>query len=603
MTSLIPLCVGIPLLLAAILLVFSRLIPRALADSIAIAGVASIAAISLLLLNHSLHGTAVYWFGKWHPIRGFAVGICFVVDPLSAGLATLVALLMLAAMIFSWRYLESVGTIYQCLMLIFLGSMIAFALAGDLFDMFVFFELMSAVAYALTGYKVEEESALEGAINFGVTNSVGAFFVLAGIGLLYGRTSALNLAQIGRALANHNPDGLVLCALTFIVAGFLVKAAMVPFHFWLSDAHAVAPTPVCVLFSGVMVELGLYAAVRVYWTVFSGVPHIADCLRPVLLGFGVTTALLGAVMCLLQRHLKRLLAFSTISHMGVFVIGAAALSPIGLAGTAVYVIGHGLVKSALFICSGIILSRAGTVDELELLPSRVGSPLLILIYAAAGLGLAGLPPFATALGKDLLEKTFHGWLQHVVWSVMFISSSLTGAAVLRAGGRIFFGWGTQAGEEQASPTELKSTPELRGLRGWIPGVMSFPAAGLVALAILSGLAPRLHNYAYAASAQVENRIAYASMVLDGRAEPGIGPAKLAETSWKSGFISAGCAIAIALFELFGRPIPKFCSTCFDPAVRLLHVMHSGQIGDYITWVVVGISSFAAGLIAIRFLAT
>jgi multicomponent Na+:H+ antiporter subunit D len=600
MTALIPLTVGIPLLLAAILLAFSRSVSRKLADSAAIAATASVTAISLLLLDHSLRGTFVYWFGNWRPIHGFAVGVCFVVDPMSAGLAALIALLTLAAMIFSWRYLESVGTIYQSLMMIVLGSMMAFALAGDLFDMFVFFELMSAVAYALTGYKIEEESALEGAINFGVTNSVGAFFVLAGIGLLYGRASALNLAQLGRALANHNPDGLVLCAATFIIGGFLVKGALVPFHFWLSDAHAVAPTPVCVLFSGVMVELGLYAAVRVYWTVLSGVPHLADSLRPVLLGFGVTTALLGAVMCLLQRHLKRLLAFSTISHMGVFVIGAAALSPIGLAGTAVYVIGHGLVKATLFICSGIILNQAGTVDEIELLPRRVGSSLLVAIYGAAGLGLAGLPPFATSLGKSLLENTFQGPLELLVWLVMLVSSALTGAAVLRAGGRIFFGWGKQAGEEQSSPTETKAIPELRGLRGWIPGVMAFPAAGLVTLSVLSGLSPRLCNYAYAASARLEDRTAYASMVLDGRTQPGLGPAAIPEISWKSGFISAGCAVVIALFELFGRPFPKFCSSFLNPAVRLLRVMHSGQIGDYITWVVVGITSFGAGLTAIFF---
>jgi multicomponent Na+:H+ antiporter subunit D len=172
-------------------------------------------------------------------------------------------------------------------------------LDGDIFNLFVFFELMSVVAYALTGYKIEEESALEGAINFGVTNSVGALFVLLGIALLYGRAGALNMAEIGRRLAAHRLDGLVICAFTFIAAGFLVKAALLPFHFWLSDAHAVAPTPVCVLFSGVMVELGLYAVVRIYWTIFSGIPQFAAAVHGLLLGFGVATAVIGAVMCLL----------------------------------------------------------------------------------------------------------------------------------------------------------------------------------------------------------------------------------------------------------------------------------------------------------------
>jgi multicomponent Na+:H+ antiporter subunit D len=184
---------------------------------------------------------------------------------------------------------------------------------------------------------------------------------------------------------------------------------------------------------------------------------------------------------------------------------------------------------------------------------------------------------------------------------MLVSSALTGAAVLRAGGRIFFGWGRQAGEEQSSPTEDKAAPEIRGLRGLIPGVMSFPAAGLVAIAILLGFAPRIENYAYVASARLENRVAYASTVLDGEMAPGIRPDTSGQHSWRSGFISAGCAILIALFELFGSPAPKIWAICLDPAVRLLRVVHSGQIGDYITWLVVGISSFAAGIIAPLFL--
>src|SRR6185437_15479464 len=132
---------------------------------------------------------------------------------------------------------------------------------------------------------------------------------------------------------------------------------------------------------------------------------------------------------------------------------------------------------------------------------------------------------------------------------MLISSALTGAAVLRAGGRIFFGWGRQAGEEKSSPTEDKAAPEIRGLRGWIPGVMSFPAAGLVAIAILCGLAPRISNYAYAASLRLENRAAYASTVLDDQAAPALSVEAVPKSSWTSGFISAGCAIAIAIFEL------------------------------------------------------
>src|SRR4029079_4599983 len=152
---------------------------------------------------------------------------------------------------------------------------------------------------------------LQGAINFAVTNTLGAYCVLIGIGLFYGRTGALNLAQIGQALAGHKPDGLVGVAFALVACGFLVKGAIVPFHFWLADAHAVAPVPVCVLFSGVMVELGLFGVARVYWTAFGRAlePHAA-AVTHMLIWLGVATALVGGVMCVAQRHLKRLLAFS-----------------------------------------------------------------------------------------------------------------------------------------------------------------------------------------------------------------------------------------------------------------------------------------------------
>src|SRR5205085_9873378 len=224
---------------------------------------------------------------------------------------------------FSWRYFEDdPGHRFSILMLVFLAAMVGFSLSGDLFNMFVFFELMGTAAYALTGYKIEATSPLQGALNFAVSNSVGGYSILLGIGLLYARTGALNLAQIGNTLAGHRPDGLVITAFTLIVVGLFVKAAVVPFHFWLADAHAVAPTPVCVLFSGVMVQLGLYGVARIYWTVFDGAfaPH-AVSLSHVLLGLGALTAVVGAVMCFFQQHLKRLLAFSTVSHMGLFLVG------------------------------------------------------------------------------------------------------------------------------------------------------------------------------------------------------------------------------------------------------------------------------------------
>ena len=219
-------------------------------------------------------------FRSWTPRQGIALGIALTVDPIGAGFAALSGVLVVAAVLFARPLFDDVHAHFQVLMLAFLAALCGFGLTGDLFNLFVWFELMSAAAFALCAYKIEEPASLQGAINFAAVNTVGAFLVLTGIALLYGRTGALNLAQIGRALPTA--DGLVIVAFVLIACGFLIKGAMVPFHFWLADAHAVAPTPVCVLFSGVMVEAGLYAVARVYGTVFEDILNQPISTAPVV---------------------------------------------------------------------------------------------------------------------------------------------------------------------------------------------------------------------------------------------------------------------------------------------------------------------------------
>src|SRR3954452_6537659 len=341
-------------------------------------------------------------------------------------------------------------------MLAFGGAMAGFPISGDLFNMFVFFELMSLAAFALTAYKVEEASPLQGAFNFAVVNTVGAFLVLFGIALLYGRTGSLNLAEIGLRLTNDGRhDGLVIAAFALITCGFLVKAAMVPFHFWLADEHATAPAPVCVLFSGVMVELGIYAVARIYWTVFDAVlVEFQHPIRYVLLAVGCVTAVLGAVMCGMQRHLKRLLAFSTIAHAGCFLIGVALLTPDGLAGSAVYVVAHGLAKGALFLAGGILLITCDEIDEL-LLQGRgrerwaAGSAWFV-----AALALASPPFLGTFTGHALLDDAAS--VEGYWWVPAVIAFATIGAtaAIVRAGARVFLGWG-----EREDPLLSEQPPE------------------------------------------------------------------------------------------------------------------------------------------------
>jgi multicomponent Na+:H+ antiporter subunit D len=296
MTWMVPLPVVVPLIGAAVITTVGHIAPRIVHNLLAVAATGASFVFSLILMVQANAGHELHWFGNWEPRDGVAIGIGFTVDPLGAGMAALASGLTLAALVYSLAFLEDASHPYHVLMTAFGGAMCGFALTGDIFNMFVWFELMGVAAYALAGFKVGELGTLQGAINFAVTNTIGAYFLLIGIALLYARTGALNFAQIGRTLGGQEAGGVEILALTLIMVGFLVKAAIVPFHFWLADAHAVAPAPVCVLFSGAMVELGLLGVARCWFTVFDAPfgSHQAD-VRNMLIAFGLVTAAVGAV--------------------------------------------------------------------------------------------------------------------------------------------------------------------------------------------------------------------------------------------------------------------------------------------------------------------
>ncbi|HEY9179361.1 MAG TPA: proton-conducting transporter membrane subunit, partial [Candidatus Baltobacteraceae bacterium] len=590
-SALAPMCVAVPLLSAALLAPFTKHCPRWLSSTVAALTALAVVGMSLALVFYTAaHGPVVHWMGGWTPKHELAIGISFTVDAMGAGLCAFIAFLIFAATVYTWMKFDLVGTLFHSLLMAFMAAMAGFALTGDVFNMFVWFELMSAAAIALTAHKIEEAASIEGAINLAVTNTIAGFVVLLGIGMLYARTDALNLAQLGQIVAQRPADALILASFALIVAGYFVKGAVAPFHFWLDDAHAVAPTPICILFSGIMVQVALYGVARIYWTVFSGaLSPMAHEIKALFIGLGIATALIGAIMAYAQRHLKRLLAFSTVSHSGMFVAAMGLFGAAGIAAAAMFVIAHGLIKSSLFVCAGNYLNRFRSLDENVLGGCGKRAPLNSALFIIGGLALAGMPPFAISAAKVLYDAAMKDRALFAVAAFMAFASAIDGGAVVRAGLHITFGWG-KGQLTGYSPREEE--PECDGYKlERTPWTMLAVPVVLLGLAVWLGMSGVFwHGVERAAHAFVDRQY-YVSAVLYNvhRALPQapFEPRTAQDIGINLGVTAA--AIIAALLGLFRDHIPQKLSGVLGPPLKQLRGLHSGIFTDYVAYMMFGVA--------------
>jgi multicomponent Na+:H+ antiporter subunit D len=570
---------------------------RRLADPVVLLAAMAVTAAAGWTVNSVGGDTRVVWPGGWKPVHGEPIGVALVVDRPAALVVCLVGLLTVAALTYSWHFLPDTGTPYVVLVVVFLGACAGFALAGDVFDAFVWFELMGVTAYALTGMRIEEHRSVHGALSFGIVNTVGASLSLSGVALLYARTGELNLAAIGRTLRASPPDHLVVVSCALLLTGVLVKMALVPFHFWTADAEAVAPTPVCVLLSGAMITVGAFAVARWWWVVFDGsVPESA--IRHALIGFGAVTAVVGAVMCASQRHLKRLLAYSTVAHSGVIACGIGLLSGPGLAAAGLYAAGHACTKGALFLVTGVLLNRFETLDEHELYRRGQGMWVAGATFVVGGLALAGLPPLGTWSGKAAFSTALGD--AHLEWLelVLLLVSALTGGSVLRAGLRIFVGLGEEpdAGPDTHEEPEDDRPPRRDLLRVLLPPVV------LLLVGVWLAVGPGVASTAASAGATVADQGRYTAAVLHG--VQSAAPAVSAQPLWSVttvalGLFGAALATGFALASLWPGRVPGAFSVVRRPWRRsqhALHVVHRAHVGDYVSWVLVGFAVLGAVLL-------
>jgi proton-translocating NADH-quinone oxidoreductase chain N len=321
-------------------------------------------------------------------------------------LAATVLVLTFIVTIFSVPYMarETGEEKYYALLTAMMGTMIGLGCAHDLFNLWVWFEAMAISSYMLVAFYRQQRGALESGVKYLVQSAVGSVFVLLGIALVFGQTGSLELDAIRAAVTTSSP--MMLAAGALFLVGFGVKTALVPLHTWLPDAHSQAPSGISAMLSGVVIEAGLVAMLRSFGVLVPAGPSWGA----LLLAFGAASMIVGNLMALRQTEVKRLLAYSSVSHIGYMLLGFGVAVgfalPHGAAGGFFHLINHSLMKGLAFLAAGSLLyalhiakgSHATlTVDDLDGAANRY--PMTAIAFSVAVLALGGLPPLAGFMSK------------------------------------------------------------------------------------------------------------------------------------------------------------------------------------------------------------
>ncbi|MBI2131835.1 MAG: Na+/H+ antiporter subunit D, partial [Candidatus Tectomicrobia bacterium] len=355
----------------------------------------------------------------------------------------------------------------------------AFA-TGDIFNLFVFFEVMLMATYALLGF-YHDLDQLEMALKYTCLNLIASAFFLVGVTMLYAQVGTVNMADLAVKVRAVGPTPMMaLTALTF-VSVFSVKAAIFPMHLWLPSAHSLSPTPVSAILAGVLVKVGVYAILRCATLIF---PAPFQRIQTLLIGLAVVTILFGALGTLPQRSLKRILAYSTINQLGHIVFAIALLNPAGWAAAVFYAVGHAFLKSSLLLGAGLNQKLTGTVDLDEMGGLMTRAPFSTLLLLTGLLSLAGIPPLAGFFSKLFVLQA--GFAQGA-----YLSTGIVLAAGILS---LYYNFTTYQRLAWGTP---------RGEVGGAPAGMYASVAFLAAFAVIFGLGARwLHEWAQLVAAQL-----------------------------------------------------------------------------------------------------
>jgi len=491
LASLTPLAIILPFLGAAVAFLLIRHPKAQQAVSISVLSVTLLLEVGLLAQVWN-GGTVAVNLGGWLP----PWGVVLVVDQFSSLMLVVSSVVGLAVLIYATGQGAADGdaegpvSIFHPTYLILMAGVSNAFLSGDLFNLYVGFEILLTASYVLmtlggTGPRIRA------GVTYVVVSVVSSMLFLIAIAMIYGATGTINMADLAVKLANLDQGTQTLLHLMLLIA-FGIKAAVFPLSFWLPDSYPTAPAPVTAVFAGLLTKVGVYAIVRTETLLFPG-----DSLNDFLMVVALLTMVVGILGAIAQSDIKRMLSFTLVSHIGYMVFGLAMSSVLGLGAAVYYVVHHITIQTSLFLTTGLIERRGGSTSMHRLGGLAKLSPILGILFFIPAMNLAGIPPFSGFLGKLGLLQAGAALDTPLAWVLVAGSvavSLLTLLAIARVWNRVF--WRSpQDTEEAPEPALLEGLPEADPSAGAgtaavkvkarpLPRMMVGPTAGLVGVGLL-----------------------------------------------------------------------------------------------------------------------
>jgi multicomponent Na+:H+ antiporter subunit D len=411
MNPILPFFVVLPLTGAFLIMILGRYISelnKYLASLILLV-LAILSVYSLMTTGENLY---VYKVGGWEPVNKIPIGIYMVMDGFTVIILCIVNIIGFLSVFYSISYINryTAENYFYALFCLMVAGMNGVVLSGDLFNIFVFLEISVISSYALVAFGVEKNE-LEASFKYQVLGGLASFLILFGIGFIYWKTKTLNIADIKEVFNAGYNKSYYLFVQIIMLSGFGLKAAVIPFHAWLPDAHSSAPSPISAMLSGVLIKaVGIYVIIRLFFNMFA----VSEGMAVLITTLGTLSMVIGVFLAIGQWDIKRLLAYHSISQMGYVILSVGIgmilisrgdkpqVATLAIVGGVFHLINHAAFKSLLFLNAGAIEYTIGTRDLREMGGLAKIMPATSATSFVASMSISGMPPFNGFFSKLII---------------------------------------------------------------------------------------------------------------------------------------------------------------------------------------------------------